>query len=464
MPQRILKTVIVHPDGERVAGRLHRTAKFVKIGDPGRDDVNTVGNAIIRSGNKVEKVVEKRYFRRYSKPERDLQLLAVFEKAGIPVVPGARLAITKNEKGKLERSLLMDDLTERGKYEVYSMLEANSQKISPMMRGLKNIREISEQMTGTQQAASSLGFALHGDEWLFVVDKRNNTGKVYLADVDNLDLDKKFFEHARVHEFEKAGIKREDYAPSAKAAYRVLRSARDPVSVAGAQLAREFGRFSGVAKVFAKELSNSDSQRFSAMARVYSSMANLAVRLQIGGVSIPRHSIGLNKEQRRKLLEYLSEPPQDSSEKRFRALFTRGEIARRLFPGTDYAPIYAIRRKSRRDQWDAVRIGQRLAALTAYESKRLGKSLFPRNTNTDVQFRALGKTVSSASSKAEALGLLMENKQIIHRKLIAQVYQNLQRDAKMLASYRVRRDMPPYSLSPWEIRRREKFKKENESN
>lgn len=58
----------------------------------------------------------------------------------------------------------------------------------------------------------------------------------------------------------------------------------------------------------------------------------------------------------------------------------------------------------------------------------------------------------------------MENKQIIHRKLIAQVYQNLQRDAKMLASYRVRRDMPPYSLSPWEIRRREKFKKENESN
>ena len=95
--KRTHKAIFIEPEG-RTAGKLDRTAKLFWHGDEaGYSAYNLVGYAIARLPGSKEKVVEKRYFREYKNPQRDYQVLSTLKKAGAQVVPGFKLALTRDK-------------------------------------------------------------------------------------------------------------------------------------------------------------------------------------------------------------------------------------------------------------------------------------------------------------------------------------------------------------------------------
>lgn len=406
-------------------------------------------------------MMEKRFFREYSNPQEDFKRLAKLRLAGAHTVPSFRLAATKNKEGKLEKSLVMTDLTKRGRYDVYSSNQFfNNKKVYDQIRGLKNYDELIQRMTEDQIIALSLGYALWGDTWLFAVDKKKNVGQVYLTDVDNFYPYYDYVTTCSARDIEKIGLNPGDLRMVLNTVQAIKRKSKRPHDAAVGAITKEIGNFEYAVKTAVRKAIATHANEFRSITKIYGGVIGLATGSQIGGAFYKKDSSGLTKEQRRALYERMKEKSsvvEDNYRDKYGDKKARRYLARSLFPDVKEVPIKTIRTKSRQEQWDMTMIGKHAAQIIARERRAHGKPLFAYEPEKILRFEKLKADLAAAKTPEEARELLEGQEEVLAHKMKQIIYQGLQHDLGTIARFRVRKDLLPYAIPEWKLERRQKF-------
>ncbi|MEK6924535.1 MAG: hypothetical protein AABW54_04835 [Candidatus Micrarchaeota archaeon] len=454
MVRRKLKAIFVKPDGHE-AGSVHRTGRKYWHGDTaGYGHYNFVGHAIAqKTGGSNERVVEKRFFREYANPERNFRALCELKAAGANVVPGFRLALTRNPEGKLERSLVMADLTQRGRLAVFPSNDFyRNEKVYREVAGLKNYGEIMRSMTADQAAGFSCGYWINSDRWMIAVDRKKKTGTAYLTDVDDLRPAGRIYEERDAYYLKRAGITPQEVKVTARNLRSIVRKASRPHSFAAGVLARETGVFEAQVKEAALKAAQSQPELFNAIRQAYVTAIGVAVNHQIGGCynktnsrGESRESLGLSKDQRRKLHAALGEYQTAPWERHFSKREIRESLAERMFPQAVPHSVPFSTKKSKLLQWNSIMIGKHAAEIITHQNERLGKPLFAYDAKSAAAFDELTQKLKRAHSAPEARRLLARNRQVLANRLVQVIGQNFKDDLGTIARLRLMRDLPPFA-------------------
>jgi hypothetical protein len=243
----------VGKDG-REPGKLYRRSRMYWTGDNTERSggANTVAYTIAKTNAGTRKGVEKRYYREYANPEEDFRILEDLRKSGAHVLPGIRIAITRKREGrkwKLEKSLEMPDLTERGKKLVIPInLVLNNQGYYNLVNGLTNAKEIWASIRSDQEILRKKRYWSNSDNWLFVIDKKAGTGEAFLTDTDatfswpHAGETRYFGEEEQSKHFTHWQATRRGVVPTYLEMKRIDRRASNPMSSIAAELAKTAGQ------------------------------------------------------------------------------------------------------------------------------------------------------------------------------------------------------------------------------
>jgi len=451
------------PRNVKTAKLERKAKKFWHGEDADYSAYNLVGYVTVKMGRKRVPMMEKRFFREYANPEENFRLLKMFKEAGAKVIPTFRLVSTKNEKGKLEKSLLMTDLTGRGKYQVYpSNLYYQNREVGKRIIGLKNYPELRQQMHRDVLAMISRGYATNGDVWMFQVDPKTNTGKVYLTDVDAFFPSYPFHKFRDASELMRAGVPRAGIRQAVAQVESIKRRSLRPHEAAASALANKANsRFRELIKEAARKAVQADPEQLAALTGVYAGMVGLATQNQIGG-AMGRSVLSLTKEQRRKLYNTLTGKERSEFSRR-----GRNFLVSLLFPEVEPAFVHTIRRKARQHQWDTARIGQYTAHSIATEGEKLGRPLFSYDEKEALKFEGLKKKLAEAHTREAAARLLEEHQQTLKHCMVKELKESFRKDLGALARLRLKKDLAPFGpkdmppdYAEWERQRQEARKKE----
>jgi len=448
------KAWFIGEDG-RKPGKLYRTARLFWTGDNTEQSggANTVGFSIARTAQGKRKGVEKRFYREFNNPERDYRILREFEAAGAHIVPGVRLVITKKAKGKIERSLEMPDLTERGKKVVFPINSVvRNKKLQKLVEGLKNSKEIFDSMHHDSLILRKLQYSHNGDLWLFVIDKKTNTGKVYLADVDAVfhsnfmtnarlfgeEQETKYLEHFRAGT---VGIKQTFTTIKGI----VKRSENLALYSAGLATSKAV-RHRALLVAALKETIAENKKRFELINKTGSEIMSVVARQQDSATaekSDYNRGKQLNKAQRRHLRKVIAESNKHS---RYLDEPTPYYVyARMYYPkAPDKGAVFTARR---------MKFSQTLSAgVGVYASEKLkqaereqGEKLFGFDRKEVAKYPELIRLLNNSDSQ-RAAQILKENKQVLRDYLIYTAYTQFQKDLSYIGRAKTRNRWTGYGV------------------
>jgi len=111
--------------------------------------------------------------------QHNQRIFGALKKAGLKVPVTYRVM----RRPKSEWSLLQTDLTFGGKRQVTSGNVFHCHILNPrLFYRITNLPEVLERMKSDVREAAKRGIALHGDEWVFSVDRQTGKADAYLAD------------------------------------------------------------------------------------------------------------------------------------------------------------------------------------------------------------------------------------------------------------------------------------------
>jgi hypothetical protein len=443
MPRkRRYKAILQSPEG-RSFGQVDRTGKLFWSGEYLEDaGANKVGYVVRREGV-PKKEIEKRYFRHFSHPDRDFSILVELQKAGVKTVPEFRLVITKNEKGMLERSLVMTDLTERGKKEVFSSNQLyKNTKVRAVIQGLKNYSELVRQMDSDVRIAGSHGYWGNGDNWLFAIDKRKNTGEIFFVDVDSLHPRQLFYGRAGGFELKRAGVSTAELQESIKKLESIRR--RSDHSLSSIIVSKASKKVSSAIK---DSIQRMRSPILTEIEKSYRLIIGIALEVQIRGVPRPKSGWGLTKDERKTIFRRIHGKGKTAMAPDYNDLIMAYRAAIRNILEVEHPDrIYRhdFRRKVRMRQEDHTGIGRMAANVLSAASKRVGRKLFAFDVAVVKSFEGRLEDISS-KSPAEIRRFLDDHPQELTQYLAAKTYRQLQEDLSTIAMLRIKRDLSPYN-------------------
>ncbi len=190
-PSGAVKYEFHRPGRKPAKGRINETGGDLggrTVGWSERVVVEVKGKGRHRNAPLAEKRFPDHY---YTFKSKNVFVLDALRKLGLSVIPTARLALRKDitRPGMLERpsKQIMTDLTRGGEFKVIDYKYAGG-KVTSEVTGLRNFKEIQEQIQREQKIATSHGFRFDGSEWLIVIDPKTNMGKPYIVDVKATEL------------------------------------------------------------------------------------------------------------------------------------------------------------------------------------------------------------------------------------------------------------------------------------
>lgn len=454
MPVKRAHKAILQGPTKRRFGVIDRTAKKYWHGDTaGYDRYNLVGATIVHTGRKRSKQMEKRFFREMKDPQRDFRILNELKEAGIKVVPDYHLALTKNEKGQMERSLVMADLSERGKKLVIPGNKfAGNEAAYKAIAALKNYGLLMRQMQRERLAASRLGFDLNYDAWLFVIDRKRKTGKLFVTDVDSLWRQRRPHQDPGVHGLRRAGVKPNEIRATTERVDRIIRHAMRPVQVSMMQVARSNPQFKDVIVSAIQGLTRRNP-RLREVSHLFLTLASIALMPQIGGALNNGHSLGLNKEERHKLNALIAVLSKNGHFKLHKTSKTHefATWAHDTIYHTDWESkrrfVPTIRKESRSKQWQRNRFGALVGAEMARASKRLGSPVFRFDPALSSQWSRVEQELGLAKSKEAIEEIVKRERVVVLNHLVEELSQTFHHDVRFLGRLRILRDLRPYNDS-----------------
>jgi|GEM_PF-2053536 len=459
-PKRIThKAWFIGEDG-RKPGKLYRTGKLFWTGDNTEEvgGANTVGFTIAKTAQGKRKGVEKRFYRHYSKPEQDYRRLKELEAAGANVIPGVRLVITKKSKGKLERSLEMPDLTERGRKFVFPINAVVRNKLlQKLVNGLANSKEVFGSMHHDSLIMRKLKYFHNGDMWLFVVDRKTNTGKVYLADVDAI-FDSHFMANARLFGEEerteglshyRAGkISRRKIFTSIK---KITRRAEHPELFSLGKIAGMTRRHQGILIDKLKQIIENDPARFGLLRSTYSEIISVVSRVPNSANSL-RDSNGprklLTKDQRRELRKTLQSSPSFRRRDIFDDETPLYYYEKTFYPNAPERASDFMARRMKFGQTSSASVGVYAKEALGNVKRETKKDPFWYDRRQVVNFLGLIEELNK-SNEEKALRLLEKNKSTLAEYLVYTAYKQFQADLAYIGEAK--------KTNEWSDRRYETF-------